>query len=254
MQIRLSQSILAVALIAAPALAPMSAQAQGSLLTSSFGGTQATGFTCPAGSCITLPQQVGINGYDVTLASTGMWSRIGDASLVPLGFTANGYWSTGTYAKSGGGAVTQGLRFTFAQPVYAVGAWMNYATANAQGTSYGPVMIRAYGQNETLLDEFDLSLVAPINTPNGVNEAAFRGIQNLLGIYAFEIGGSYVATQDLYASSTRLGAGMDSPGNTAILLMDDPPVTATPEPSTYALMACGLTVITAVARRRARRA
>ena len=235
-------------------LAPFSA-ARAQLLTADFGGTQATNFICSwpneYGYCVLNgPLQVGL-GRSV-LFSAGLMNTTPEGFTAVIGngvygLKANGSWDGdgGTYAAVASGlAVRSGLLFRFAVPVLAVGAWVNYADPTT------PVALRAYGQSGQLLGEYILQSTAPIETPNRLNAGAFRGIQNLNGIYAFELSGGDVATRDLFISEANV---INPPTITEYdwpVEGEQGPTVVTPEPGTYLLVACGLAGLGFLQRRR----
>lgn len=80
------------------------------------------------------------------------------------------------------------MSFTFDAPVAAFGAFLNYFPNNQASQKIG-----AYDSLGALLEEWELTTVAPISTPGGVNAFAFRGID--LGtavIKEFRLTGQYI--------------------------------------------------------------
>lgn len=146
-----------------------------------------------------------------------------------LGQGPYGLASNGTF---GGDAVYAGLdgaegwmRFTFDSAQTSFGAFTNYAP----GSGSDP-MIRVLRADLSVIEEYNLATDAPISTPGGFNEFAFRGIMSDESFMVFELSNSYIL-----ATGTPDG------------------VPVVPEPETYALMLLGLGTVGFVARRRQRR-
>lgn len=244
------------------ALAIPMQRAQAQLVTTNFGGTQATRFICTDpdeyGQCVlTGPLQVGTNGFSVMFRAGSMDVNLPTHAVIgdgQYGLKANGLWdgNAGTYVGVASQvSSTSGLMFHFAQPVYQVGAWINYADPTT------PVFIRAYGQFGQLLSEYVLQESAPISTPNMYNHGAFRGIADATGIWTFELFGGEVVTRDLFAdgeapaenfftsAGDEEGVGPSDP-----IFLEQAPTVVTPEPGTYVLVAAGLAGLGFLKRRR----
>ncbi len=224
----------ALLIVAGLVLSTVSAGAQ-TLLTSAFGGTMATDFSqimgdpCYVGSyCFTAgPKLIGTNGYDVTynaLGSNANFAAIGNGRY---NLSSNGTWD-GVW-QAGRNRSTGSMRFTFASPVRRLGAFMNYVIPGTETPGINP-MIRALDQFGETLVEFDLESAAPINTPDGFNAGAFRGIEfDTNKIWSFEVADEFLVLQDIFVDVTPREV---------------------PEPSTAALLAFGAAGIAVVSRRR----
>lgn len=145
-----------------------------------------------------------------------------------LGQGSYGLASNGSF---GGDAVYAGLdgaegwmRFSFDTAQTSFGVFANYAPGDGSDP-----MIRVLRADLSVIEEYNLAADAPISTPDGFNEFAFRGISSSESFMVFEMANSY-----MLATGTPDGI---------------PPV---PEPETYALMLLGLGAIGLVARRRQR--
>lgn len=151
-----------------------------------------------------------------TASNSGNGAVLGQGDY---GLAANGSF--------GGDAVYAGLdgssgwmRFTLAAPVSMFGLYLNYAPG------YGIPMIEALDQNGVVLEGYDLSDVAPISTPGGFNQFAFRGINyGRSGIYTLQLSNSYLLAA---ASATGDPVNPNDPNNNV------------PEPASLVLFALGL--------------
>lgn len=158
--------------------------------------------------------------------STDTASNSGNGAV--LGQGSYGLADNGSF---GGDAVYAGLdgsegyiRFTLDAPVSSFGVYVNYAP----GVGDNPT-IAALDQFNNVIESYDLAVDAPVSTPGGFNQFAFRGITlNSKSIYTLQLSNSYI-----------IAAGAAN-GQT-------PPV---PEPETYALLLAGLGVVAMAARRR----
>ncbi|WP_310425432.1 PEP-CTERM sorting domain-containing protein [Chamaesiphon sp. VAR_48_metabat_135_sub] len=188
-------------IVTSGAFAP--AQAVGVLLTSEVG------YTGPA-----LDLSAYANGsYNFTVGPKSIPGGITFTSTVNLADTQSGFGSVlgqGAYNLDANGnfdasrvyagldAAKGYMTFSFAAPVQSFGAFLNYAP----GYGVNPLpgidpgdnpTISTYDINNNLLSSFDLSVFAPISTPGGVNQFAFRGISELTAsIASFRLGGSYI--------------------------------------------------------------
>jgi len=144
----------------------------------------------------TIPLQVGgLADRDVTATGVGPFQRI----VATFGFTIgdNGEWTTARDGYASSNSVGGSITFTFNDgPVAAVGGLMNYSPN--PGTLISPVRIEALDITGNLLESFELPVVAPISTPGGVDEGAFRGISRpSADIGAFRFTGTFTLLDDL---------------------------------------------------------
>ena len=160
-----------------------------------------------------VPLQVGSAvGMDVDLFGFGTYNTHVGPKSHSLG--PNGQWNStfDTNFYSVGLPVSSALAFEFVLndgPVSGIGGFMNYAAG------YGPVTIAAYDSGGGLLETHTIDVVAPINTPAGLNEGAFRGIlRGTADISAFRVSGGYAVLDDLTfnaipepASAALIGLG-----------------------------------------------
>jgi hypothetical protein len=171
------------------------------------------------------PVQVGgLVGEDVVYTSTTSASVIGGQGSYGLG--QNGAWNGGRngYLGINSPLDTITLRFN-SGPVSGVGGLLNY------GPDDGSFIISALASNNSVLETYLVSSLAPISTPNGSNLGAFRGISRATAdIYGFSITGAFGVLDDL--RFTRALAG------------------ETPEPTSIALLGMGAIGFARIARRR----
>jgi hypothetical protein len=132
---------------------------------------------------------------NITLSGTGETRVIGTGNF---GLAENGLWTDAKsgYVAAGGSTVSGGgsLTFHFDEPVKAVGGFMNYGLPPAL-----PLFtIAALAGDGSVLESYDINLFAPINTPGGINEGAFRGIvRDKADIASFRLSGAGFVLDDL---------------------------------------------------------
>lgn len=158
---------------------------------------------------ITFTAAPGNNG------NSGLGSVIGQGHY---GLASNGaIGDNATYIglDSGTGFAT----LTFATDISSFGGFWNYAPDT------GTPVISAYDASNSLLGTYDLSVLAPISTPNGFNQFVFRGIQSdSTDIKSIQFSGAYMVLTSA--------------------------IPAIPEPGTYTMLLAGLGLIGFMARRR----
>lgn len=141
---------------------------------SQFGGS---GFQLIGGNTIEVGTLV---GESISLTATGPFSDYGNA---PIGMGNNGFWDGGrngwvsldiTFSAG------QYIEFTFNNgPVSSVGGFVNYCDFNGSPhcSPTQHYIIEARDASNTVLESYDITALAPISTPGGLNDGAFRGIQ-----------------------------------------------------------------------------
>lgn len=168
---------------------------------------------------------------DIEWFSTNSNAVIGNESY---GLGDNGSWTSGRVGYTGLNTDAGSMTFQFNDaPVAGVGGFVNYAPV-----SYGTPIIEALDQNGVVLESYDLVANAPISTPNGIDEGAFRGITRAQAdIYGFRLLNAFDVLDDLTFTGVPVG----------------PPAPLVPVPtlSTWALLLlAGLLGLTAFVRRR----
>lgn len=139
-------------------------------------------------------------GGGVTFTATGpnnsgMGAVLGDG-LYGLG--GNGDWGTGTtapgaYTGVDGGDPATSMTFTLSSPVAAIGGFMNYVPGYVDYP-----LIEALDGSNNVLESYNLEALAPISTPGGYNDGAFRGIvRPSADIHAFRVVSAYAVLDDL---------------------------------------------------------
>jgi hypothetical protein len=165
------------------------------------------------------PREVGgLVGESITFTSSNTSSSTGaflGTGTYNLDFTStggNGRWSSTTGTNARGGFVglnaqTGDITFKFnAGPVAQVGAFINYRPTVTS------VLIEALGADGSVLESYDVTALAPIDTaPTSFNAGAFVGISRTgADIVSFRVRNSFVALDDLTFS--RVG-GTGGPPN-----------------------------------------
>jgi hypothetical protein len=143
--------------------------------------------------------------------NTGFGSVLGEGNYV-LG--DNGVWN-GTNSYSGLDSDQGYMEYSFLSPISGVGGFINYVPDN------GPVWIQVLGSNGNVLEQYDLTTSAPIDTPNGINSGAFRGIQRAtVDVWAFRVVNSYIALDDLsYTSSGKTVMDLPEPSSLSFFVV-----------------------------------
>lgn len=159
-------------------------------------------------------------------ANPGGGGNSGQGSVVGQG--GYGLASNGSF---GGSAVYIGvdsatgydeIKFASAQTQF-YGFW-NYAPGVGDDAT-----ISTLDSTGNILQSFDLAVLAPISTPGGFNQFAFRGIDGTDAFYGVRFGGNYL----LLAATA-----------------DGGPVGGVPEPASWAMLIAGFGLTGAAMRRR----
>jgi hypothetical protein len=191
--------------------------AQAALVTSSAGFVSPTvvDFNAFAGGGYGFTYGPVAVGAGVTFTATGpnnsgLGAVLGEGGY---GLGSNGMWDTGTtapgaYTGVDGDGTTSSMTYTLSSPVAAIGGFMNYVPGYS-----GFPLIEALDSGSNVLESYDLELLAPISTPGGFNDGAFRGIvRPSADIYAFRVVSAYAVLDDL----TFAGGVIPEPAETAV--------------------------------------
>jgi hypothetical protein len=139
----------------------------------------------------------------------------------------NGNWTSGRNGYVGnnnnGGANTGvSASFAFTMGVNDIGAFMNYSPVDG-----GSPVIEVLGATNNVLESADISLLAPISTPDATNDGAFRGFHH--------------ASADIFG--IRFNNGFS--------VLDNLTFARVSEPSMFALIGLGLAVLELNRRKKA---
>jgi len=187
------------------------------LVTTDPGTGVTTTFTATGNNGFGNPGPVVLDGITWTGAPQATY---GNANYGLLG---NGNWNWSWVAtNNGSGSITASLGGAYGL----VGGFMNYAPNSGSA----PTIEALAADGVTVLESYDLSVLAPITT-SGTNQGAFRGISRVQDdIYFLRLSGSYIITHTLEVGN---------PGGTV------------PEPVSLALVGLGLLAAGAARRRKA---
>jgi hypothetical protein len=197
--------------------------AQASLITSVPAGATTTVFASgSATSCSGIVDA----GFALTGSSCANYSGNFDFGL-------NGQWNG--FAMIGGNSASSAMVINLGGLFSSVGGFLNYDTPVTSGCGEGgcskdPLII-ALDANKVILATYDISVLAPIDTPGAQNSGAFVGIQDATNDIAYlELSGDYLSIHSISLGTTG--------------------VSAAPEPSTVLLLGAGLGLLSANRRRR----
>ncbi len=137
------------------------------------------------------PVQVGtFVGEDVTVdgnPNTGLYLNWSGWGLV-----SNGRWGDGMTFIGGNDARPGSFTFSFNDgPVSVVGGFMNHAPDFSED-----LMISAFDSGMNLLESYNITALADIITPGGINDGGFRGIERGTNDIAFFNVSGYVPVLD----------------------------------------------------------
>ena len=167
--------------------------------------------TSPVGSIIVDFEQFG-PGYTATSGPisvengsspiTVTWTSANFSSVVGsggYGLSDNGNWGLSDFRHTGTNSETLAITMMFSSPVAAVSAFFNYAPSSVDP------LISALDIFGSSIESYNLASSAPISTPGGENDGAYRGIsRGSADIYGFRIAGSFIVADDI--SVTANGA------------------------------------------------
>jgi len=176
--------------------------AQAVLLTTDPGTGTTTTFSTSGNNGFGNPGPVVVDGVTLTGNPQVTW---GDAGY---GLTGNGQWSNFHWVATNNPAGT--VTFDLGGLFGLVGGFMNYSPGAGS-----PPTIEALAGDMTVLEAYDLAALAPISTPGGTNQGAFRGIERSQEDIAFlRMGGSFILTHTLVRGDA---SSVPVPGSLALL-------------------------------------
>jgi PEP-CTERM motif len=165
-------------------------------------------------------------GPGLTFTSNNGGGNSGQGSVVGqggYGLGANGsFGGSATYIGVDSGSGYAEIKFATAQTQF-YGFW-NYAPGVGENAT-----ISTLGITGGVLQTFDLTVLAPISTPGGFNQFAFRGIDGTDEFHGVRFGGNYI----LLAATA-----------------DGDAVGGVPEPASWAMLIAGFGLTGAAMRRR----
>jgi hypothetical protein len=135
---------------------------------------------------VTIFASATLDGFNVTTSSLGAYGN-GEYAL-----GQNGDWNGFSWVSTDGvGSMTFNLGGAYSE----VGAFVNYVP----NVFPGPVTMAALGTDgTTVIGSYDLSSLAPINTPFELNEGAFRGIESSSADIGYlELSGAYILAHSI---------------------------------------------------------
>lgn len=163
----------------------------------------------------------------VPLAFGATWTSTDSNSVIGNGdyqLFENGVWNADRNGFTGLNVADGSMTFSFESDVNYVGGFMNYFSPPSTD-----IIISALDRDGDLLESYILNTLAPIETPGGTNDGAFRGIlRDTFDIAAFRVSNGYVVLDDLTFHA------------------------AVPVPAALWLFGSGLLGLVAVARRKVR--
>ena len=116
------------------------------------------------------------------------------------------------------------ITLNFDAPVVSFGLAVNYAVTDQNTIIGNDPVISAYDSNQVLIASYDLEILAPIRTPSGIDQFAFRGITSSgAPISSFHLSGAFIVARGELETSV-------------------------PEPATWAVLLAGLAITSLVLR------
>jgi hypothetical protein len=151
-------------------------------LTLDLSGQVGTGYNFTFGP-VSLPNGITFTAAPGGGGNSGQGSVLGQGSY---GLASNGAFG-GDAVYAGVDSGTGYMDFTFSSAITEFGVYANYAPGYGDAPT-----ITALDEFGAVVESYDLSADAPISTPGGFNEFAFRGIKSDTEFTTFRMGGSYI--------------------------------------------------------------
>jgi MYXO-CTERM domain-containing protein len=143
--------------------------------------------TFPGGTtCVQLPGTATVAGFDISFDGEVCYDYNNG-----WGIGSNGSWPT--LSLIGDNSTTTAITIDLGGLYSSVVGFMNYSPTD--GT---PVIAAIAADGTTVLESYDIAALAPISTPGGTDQGAYRGIvRPTADIRYFRFGGAFTAFHDL---------------------------------------------------------
>jgi len=175
---------------------------QASIITTDPGTGTTTVFTSTG--LTQAPGPFTINGFSVNGSTDVAFGN------VPYGLGTNGAWTEFSFVAAN--SSTDSITFDLGASYSLAGGNINYSTPH-DPEGVNPTIDALAANGTTVLESYLLSDVAPISTPGGSNQTAFRGIaRSQADIRFLRLSGDFITTHSLEVGQ------VPEPGTFALIL------------------------------------